>query len=110
MRKKFKIIKFNPILFKKKLKEIWQRWDFYLDFEKEWKNFLDICGNNKIERIFSLNNFLITEFLITYCGSKSKMLSSMNCYCGQRIGEIKILNEDYNQHRELIKEFLVNFN
>lgn len=89
MIKRYKITKFRPILSKGRLKKIWQQCAFYLNFEKEWKNFLGICENNKIERTLALNNFLITEFLITYCELKPEMLNRMNCHCDQRSGEIK---------------------
>ena len=108
--KKYKIIKFKPALSKEKLKKIWQQCDFYLNVEKEWRNFLDICENNKDERNFALNNFLITEFLITHCGLKPKMLNKINCHCDQTSGEIKILNENYNKHKQPIKKFLINLN
>lgn len=109
MNKKYKIIKFKPIFFKKELKKVWQQYDFYLDFEKEWKNFLDICGNNKIERIFALNNFLITEFLMAYCELKPRLLNNANCYCSETLGKIKIIHDNYDRHEQIIKNFLGNF-
>lgn len=109
MIKKYKTVRFKPIFFKEKLKKIWQRYNFYLDFEKEWKNFLDICENNKIERIFALNNFLITEFLITYCGLKPGLLNDANCYCSETLGKIRIPYNNYNRHEQTIKNFLGNF-
>lgn len=110
MIKKYKIINFKPILFRKILKKIWQRYNFYLDFGKEWKNFLDICESNKTERIFSINNFLITEFLITNCELRSELLNSVNCYCNKTSGKIKIPIENYNKYKKLIEEFLINYN
>ncbi len=110
MNKKFKTtIRFNPILSKRKLKKVWRKYDFYLRFEKEWENFLDICGKDKSERIFALNNFLITEFLISYCGLKPVLLNSVNCICDKNIGKIEITNKIYNKYKYLIKKFLVNF-
>lgn len=110
MIKKYKIIKFTPILFKEKLKKIWQQCNFYLDFGKEWRNFLYICENNKIERIFSLNNFLITEFLITNCELMPELLNSVDCHCNRTSGRIKIPLENYNKYRQSIEEFLIDFN
>lgn len=109
MTKKYKILNFQPILLKEVLKKIWQRYGVYLDFEKEWKNFLDICDYSKNERIFSLNNFLITEFLITNCGLRPSQLSSTNCYCSEIGGKVKIGFRDYNNHKKWIDGFLKNF-
>ncbi|MBI5079245.1 hypothetical protein HZB06_01035 [Candidatus Wolfebacteria bacterium] len=109
MIKKYKIIKFNTILTKRKLKETWEGYDFCLKFEKEWKNFLDICNRNKLERILALNNFLITEFLISYCGLKPELLNIANSTCDRNTGKLKITNEIYNKNKHLIKNFLVSF-
>jgi hypothetical protein len=110
MIKKYKIIKFSPVFLKRKIKKIWQQHGFYLDFEKEWKNFLNICGNDRTESIFAFNNFLITEFLITRCGLKPENLNEVNCHCVQGGGEAKIDAKNYNKHKRLIRNFLANFN
>lgn len=102
-------IHFKPILFKKALKKILRRCNFYLDFEKEWRNFLGICENSKIERILSLNNFLITEFLITDCELKPELLNGVNCHCDKAAGRIKIPFENYHKYKQSIKEFLIDF-
>lgn len=107
---KYKTVNFEPVLFKKILKKIWRRHNFYLDFGKEWRNFLYICENNKIERLFSINNFLITEFLITNCELSPNLLNSVNCHCNKISGRIRIPLENYNKHRQSIENFLTNFN
>lgn len=109
MIKNYKSIQFKPLLFKKELGRIWEQYRIYLDFEEEWNNFLDICDNDKVERTFAINNFLITDFLIVYCGLNPKLLKEINCYCNNTRGKMAIPNEIYNTKIILIKNFLSNF-
>ena len=104
-----KIIRFKPILDKRKIRNIWNRYNIYLDFEKEWNNFLEICENNKMERIFAINNFLITEFLIVYCKVNHKLLNKLNCFCNKNYGQVSISMKILNKYKSEINNFLVNF-
>ncbi len=109
MTQKYKRVQFKPLVFKKKLKEIWEQYGIYLDFEKEWRNFLNICDYKKIERIFAINNFLITEFLIFYCEVNPASIQEMNCYCDKNLGNIDVPIDAFIKHDYLIKNFMANF-
>ena len=105
-----KIMKFKPILEKEKIKDIWNRYNIGLNFEKEWNNFLKICENDNIERIFAVNNFLITEFLIIYCEVRPELLNNLNCFCADKNhGQISIPANILNKYKSVITKFLVNF-
>ena len=106
---KNKIVKFKPIMDKEKIKNIWNEYDIDLDFEKEWNNFLKICGNNNLERIFAVNNFLITEFLIASCKVNYKLLNKLNCFCDKCYGQINVPVNILNKHKLEINNFLINF-
>lgn len=101
-----KIIRFKPIMNKEKIKAVWNKYDIHLDFEKEWDNFLDICENDNLERIFAVNNFLITEFLIAHCKVNHKLLNNLNCFCDKNDGQINILINTLNRHKSEINNFL----
>lgn len=106
---KNKVIKFKPVMNKEKLRSIWNECDICLDFEKEWDNFLEICENNNLERIFAINNFLITEFLIIYCKVNSKLLNKLNCFCDKNYGQINMPINILDKHKSKINNFLINF-
>jgi|GEM_PF-7053202 len=108
MTKKVRVIKFKPVS-GQKLKKIWRQYNISLNFDKEWKSFLDICDNNVAERLFAINNFLITEFLIICCGLKTKLLNEVNCYCGKNGGEFSVPFDIYNDNKYLIDTFVKNF-
>jgi hypothetical protein len=105
MIKKYKIIKFKPV-HKESLKKIWRQYNIYLNFDKEWENFLNICDNNKTERLFAVNNFLITEFLIVCCGLKTQSLAKINCCCGKNEGEFNVPFDIYNKNKYSINKFI----
>lgn len=104
-----KIVEFKPITNKGKIEYIWNRYNVRLDFEKEWNNFLEICENDNSERIFAVNNFLITEFLITCCKVNCESLDKLNCFCVENRGQISIPENTLNKYKSEINNFLANF-
>ena len=104
-----KIIKFKPVSDKEKIKSIWDEYNIHLDFEKEWDNFLEICENDNLERIFAVNNFLITEFLMAYCKVNCESLNKLNCFCVENRGQISIPENTLDKYKSEINNFLANF-
>lgn len=101
---------FKPIMNKENMRKIWDWVVQCLNFDREWKNFLKICENNKNERVFAINNFLITEFLITNCEIKSSQLNEINCFCDKEKGSFILSKTIVKKYGIRIKKFLRNFN
>ena len=101
---------FKPIMNKEKMRKIWDWAIQCLNFDREWKNFLEICDNDKNERIFALNNFIITEFLVTNCEIKPSQLNEINCFCDKEKGCFILSKTAIKKYGIKVRKFLRNFN